>query len=229
MKTIKIFFLVCIFSFLCAISASAHQPNLVGDESVVIEDPEISRAFYGELKGSEVYYEIESQESFRLYVGILVPDVSGVSRNVSALITKEGDEDFEVLLDGENFEWTEYYEEHAGDNYFSGPYFSEKDADQSHPRGVEVDEGKYVIKVSNPTNQGKYVLVIGDTESFPLREIIRTVTVMPVLKKYFEKSVFESFQTPTMIGFLAISILVIAGVILLIWWITKIIRRRLLR
>lgn len=227
MKKIKTFILICTFPFLCVSVVSAHQPNLVGGENVVVEDPEISRAFYGELEGGEVYYEIESEESFRLYVGILVPDIEGVQKNVSALITKEGDEDFEILLDGENFDWTEYYEEHAGDNYFSGPYFSEKDADQSHPKGVEVDGGKYVIKVSNPTNQGKYVLVIGDTESFPLREIVRTVGVMPGLKKYFEKSVLQSFTTLTMIGFLTISILVVAGVILLIWWILRLIRRHL--
>lgn len=221
MKTIRTFLLACVISFLCASIASAHQPNLVGGENVVVEDPEISRAFYGEFSGSPVFYEIESEKTFRLYVGILVPDVAGVSKNVSALITKEGDGDFEIILDGENFNWTEYYEEHAGDNYFSGPYFSEKDADQSHPRGVEVGGGKYVIKVFNPRNQGKYVLVIGDTESFSLREIFRTVGVMPGLKKYFEKSIFQSFTTPTMIKFLMISILVIAIIIYLIWVIIK--------
>ncbi|MDH4330893.1 MAG: hypothetical protein OEV93_05075 [Candidatus Moranbacteria bacterium] len=220
-------FFILILPFLCAGVVSAHQPRLVESENVVIENPEVSQAFYGELVGEPAFYELESENPFDLYVAILVPDVPGVSKDVSAEISREGNGGFSVFLDGENFEWTEYYEEHAGDNYFSGPYFSDENKDELHPKGVRVSEGKYVIKVSNLSNQGKYVLVVGDTESFPLREIARTVTVMPGLKKYFEKSIFESFSTPTMVRFLLVVIVALVAMITLVWWIVKLIRRRL--
>jgi len=52
----KILFLIC---FLTPLSVFAHQPNYV-DKQLLINnnEPAISKAYYGELAGSEVTYTI---------------------------------------------------------------------------------------------------------------------------------------------------------------------------
>ena len=111
-------------------SAYGHQPKLITEEVTIIKNPEVSQAFYSELTGKSHIYLIESEISFRLYVGILVPDVPGIDKDVSVLISKnedqnkiEGDlhEDFEILLNGTAYNWKAYHEEFAGDDYFNGP------------------------------------------------------------------------------------------------------------
>ena len=63
--------------------ALAHQPRLVGDDLVIkVEDPEISKAYYGTLKGEPAIYIIQSNEPFNFYLDLLVPDVEGVNKNV---------------------------------------------------------------------------------------------------------------------------------------------------
>jgi hypothetical protein len=42
-----------------------------------VQKPEISQAFYGELRGQEDVYEIKSDEAFLLYVNILAPNIEG--------------------------------------------------------------------------------------------------------------------------------------------------------
>jgi len=41
------------------LAAQAHQPTIVGKETLTIDNPEISRAFYDELKGAPRSYLIE--------------------------------------------------------------------------------------------------------------------------------------------------------------------------
>ena len=177
----KTFLLIIALLFFFVPCAFAHQPRLVENEDyIVVQNPEISQAFYAELKGKPQTYEINSDKDFVLYANILVPDISGIEKNVSFEIYKTEAKKNDLLLrrlDGENFEWTSYYEEFAGDNYFKGPEFKE-----------DVVSGKYLIKVSSPDNLGKYVLAIGDIESFTPKETLKTIKDLPKLKKYFDKS-----------------------------------------
>ena len=62
-------------------SVNAHQPVL-NNESMhtakapyIIEEPEISKAIYSELKGEPHYYRIESDSRFEFYAGITVPKI----------------------------------------------------------------------------------------------------------------------------------------------------------
>lgn len=104
----------------------SHQPRLVSgdyDRFIDIKNPEVSQAFYAELRGEPVYYRIISENSFRLYTGILVPDIEGIERDVSVQIMRESDrngqeyrdnyDEGELLffLNGMEHEWTYYYEE----------------------------------------------------------------------------------------------------------------------
>lgn len=74
-------------ALLLPLSALAHQPRLVTQDRVVeIKNPEVSQAFYGVMKGVPAHYRIVSGEPFDLYVRLLVPDVKGVAKDVSAEI-----------------------------------------------------------------------------------------------------------------------------------------------
>jgi hypothetical protein len=69
-----------IFSFSVSVCL-AHIPEIVLEdrdytkEPIIVEDPEVSYAYYGKLQGSPQLYEIESDERFHLYVSLLVPYV----------------------------------------------------------------------------------------------------------------------------------------------------------
>lgn len=207
-------------------TVSAHQPRIVNQiyatETVPIhvEEPEISKAYYGDLKGAPEYYRVVSKEPFRLYVGVLVPAINGADTNVSAQVLKDFTNG-EILheLKAEEADWDEWYEEHAGDTYRTGPELS-TGMSMSHPRGVEMEEGTYYIKVFSPDNNGKYVLAIGDQEAFPFSEIVKTILTLPKLKVYFGKTPLAAFTTPTSLMFLAIALvpIVLVGGGVYWWW-----------
>jgi len=198
----------------------------------LLENPEVSQAFYGELKGQPDYYQIQADQPIRLYVGILVPDVEDISKDVSVEITREEthehsgkeyyphQEDFYYLLDGENFKWQPYYEEFAGDDYFKGPELSAGEKD-GLPQGVEVEAGKYNLKVFSPDNQGKYVLVVGEKEEFPPKEIINTLVILPRLKKFFDKSSWQALTAPIILRFLILPIVLLIVLISIVFFLVR--------
>ena len=71
-----------LFLFL-ATPVSAHQPEYVGSNiKINVTNPEISKAYYGELNGQPAVYTIESQKEFKFYVNILVPDLIGEQKKL---------------------------------------------------------------------------------------------------------------------------------------------------
>ena len=161
----------------------AHQPRLVGTETVVhVSLPEISKAYYGSLSGTPVTYHIEAAEPFRLYLNTLVPVMEGIEKDVSAKVLKQGT--VVAHLDASAHDWETFHEPFAGDDYFRGPEYASMQ-----------EAGSYEIQVSSPDNQGKYVLAVGDVEAFPLPELIKTYALLPRLKsEFFEKSPFSAYN-----------------------------------
>lgn len=159
--------------------AWAHQPRIVSaNQLTLVENPGVSQAFYGELKGHEAYYLIDLKQAGDLYLQLLVPDLPGVAKDKSATVEYSPElgvkaESF-VKLDAAAAEWQKYHEEFAGDNYFMGP-------EAKSP----AEPGYYFIKIFSPENEGKYVLVIGQKEEFPAMETIKAVYTIPLLKKDF--------------------------------------------
>jgi hypothetical protein len=178
MKRFSLFLL----AFVLAMSlAAAHQPRLVfdrmssADAPFRISNPEVSQAFYGELRGMPDYYLIDS-ENFNLYLNILSPaDIKSERKDFSVTVNGE------ILLNGTNITWVKFFEPFAGDNYWKGPE-------------IEMQaSGRYLIKVSNPDNMGKYSLAVGKIESFPINEDVKTIFALPRLKIFFEKSPFTAY------------------------------------
>lgn len=205
-KTLEI--TICVLFLLAGSVVFAHQPRLVESNFTLVENPEVSQAFYGELKDEPDTYEIHTETQIRLYVGILVPDIENIGKDVSVEISK--DNEFYYLLDGVNFEWQPYYEEFAGDNYFKGPEFLS-----------DGEPGIYILKVFSPDNQGKYVLVVGEKEEFPLNEMLNTLVILPRLKKFFDKSAWQALTAPIVFRFLVLPTTLLAVLVLVIFFLVR--------
>jgi len=173
-KSIILFFVL--FLSICAVSA--HQPRLeVGVNSsmtnpIVVQNPEISQAFYGNLNSQPDYYKITSDKPFELYVNILVPQSSGINSDFMSVQITDSTGRTIAILNGKNSTWTPTFEEFGGDYYLQGPEFTKN-----------VSAGTYYIKVFNTNNMGKYSLAIGDIESFPPDESLKSLLIIPLIKE----------------------------------------------
>lgn len=191
-----LFILVVFFLFSFVSTASAHQPKLIyfkqGD--INISNPEVSQAFYDELKGNPRDYFIDSDKDFELYINFLVPAEANRTGRYSANIFSLKDssanlgqakEELVVFVDGTLTEWQDFYEEFGRDYYLKGPEFSK-----------QVPAGKYKIEVFSSDNQGKYVLVVGKEEVYDIRFLLNVYWQLPLLKiTFFKTSVLQFFLT----------------------------------
>ncbi len=166
-------------------SAVAHLPYMVVDTGVtVVENPEVSKAFYGELEGRPEVYDIVSPDSFELYVNILVPDEPGMPTDLTVTVTR-GPETVAVL-DGPAYAWTKFYEPFGGDSYLMGPECR-----------VRVGPGTYVATVSRPGTEGRYAFAVGEREEFTFKQVVRIIGLMPRLKRdFFHKAPIRALTDP---------------------------------
>mgnify|MGYP001204036242 CR=1 FL=1 len=170
-----------------SLSALAHQPRFVTREMLVeIKNPEVSQAFYGTMNGGPAHYRIVSTEPFELYASLLVPDVKGMAKDVSAEIkcTRADGVTDVFVMDGRKSDWMPFHEKFANDDYFQGPEFKKSAA----------PAGTYDIKICRPNNVGRYVFVVGQAEAFPPGEALKAVWLIPQLKmKFFDKPFYLIF------------------------------------
>lgn len=199
---------------LMSVSVFAHQPRIVeGAETVYVQNQEVSQAFYGNLNGTPQKFVINSNVSFQFYAGILVPDVKGIQKDVSANIIYDGK--VQYVLKGQKSNWSYFYEEFAGDAYFWGPEYR-----------ANFSPGTYYITVFSPDNVGKYVLVVGEAEEFPPNEMWNALIIIPQLKvNFFEKQIWAVFEGK--IGsYLLYLLIFIVIIIFLAWFLFKKIRKK---
>ena len=181
----KLFFILAIISSVH--SLEAHQPILNSESEdgkknhFVIEEPEISKAIYAELKGQPHYYQVSSEIDFRFYAGITVPKIEGctIRKKFSLKIL---DSDFQLInhKDGEKFEWWPWYEKHGKKWYWIGPEIG-----KNFKSNRVYEKGTYYIKVFNKDNSGQYALAVGDIESFPFTVIVKLLFTLPKINSIF--------------------------------------------
>ncbi len=167
--------------------ASAHQPRITESRLTQVPNPEISKAYYGELTGEPDVYVIKTSEPFDFYVNVLVPDIAGQKKDVSAVVIKDGNVEKPLaVLDGIPFEWKKFYEPFGADSYWQGPEYK-----------ARADAGIYEIRVTSPNDDSKYSLAIGEIEKFDGKEGLGALTIIPELKKdFFDKSPIGFIASP---------------------------------
>jgi len=186
---------------LIASGALAHQPVIVGKEIITIEKPEISRAFYHELSGQPRSYFINADQAFDLYINLLVPKNTNANGRYSARVYHIVDGKRTLLTDikAGSVVWQEFYEPFGGDYYVKGPELKRN-----------VPAGRYEIEVYSADNRGKYVLAVGEKESFGLKEIAKVYTDVPRLKsEFFGTNPLTFLLTP-----FGIVLVIVAGMII---------------
>ena len=186
--------------------ASAHTLRFVDvgqHDKTIIETPEVSQAFYGELKNFPHLFEIVATSSLPLYVHILVPDIESGKTNVSGIVLRVLNRGVEevIRMNAKDSTWERMHEWFVGDTYREGPEFEK-----------ELTAGTYQIEVSSPDNLGKYVLVVGTEEEFSILNYFGTVRDVYTIKVFFEKPFFAVLQSPLVA--IPISMLVILGWVL---------------
>lgn len=212
------------YLFLCLSlisTSSAHQPRIVYQQQilqtnpVIVRNPEISQAYYAELKGHPEYYTVVSDKEFNLYVQIISPKIADAKKDFSAEVIKNVN--VIAVLNGSTHKWTEFYEPFVGDSYWMGPEFSKKEP-----------KGEYQVKIYNSDNKGKYVLVVGQAEAFPINETLKMFVTLPQLKNYFGKPSYTAFLN--LVGlFWLIQLIILALIVWGLVWIVKKVRKRMLR
>ncbi len=170
--------------FLLPTVTSAHQPRIVTENPTIVRFPEVSKAYYGILSGEPAVYTIASDKAFALYVGVLVPDIAGQKKDVSAVILKDGKE--LTVLESTGFEWKKFFEPFGSDTYWQGPEYK-----------AQADAGNYEIIVWSSNNDSKYSLAIGEIEVFDFKETVNALTLIPQLKKdFFNESPVDFILSP---------------------------------
>ena len=153
----------------------AHQPRIPTGNQISVQEPEISKAYYSQLKGSPHTYTIVSDKPFALYVNVLVPDIEGQKKDVSAVIVNDGHIESPLAkLDGNKFTWTKFFEPFGYDSYWMGPEYK-----------ASVSAGRYDITVSSANNDSKYSIAIGEAENFNFKEVMNALSLIPTLKRDF--------------------------------------------
>ena len=170
---------------------SAHQPALNEEntnspsKAYLIEKPEISKAIYGTLEGDAHYYSIKSEIDFNFYVGITTPKIDDCDTfdkfSVNVINVSNGMQETLLELDGENYEWWEWYEPYGKKFYWIGPEYGAEFKSTNVYKA-----GEYLIKVFNNDNKGKYVLATGDIEKFGPLVIAKLPLIMPKVNKFWK-------------------------------------------
>ncbi len=179
--------LIFIVPFFAITSSYAHQPVLNTEQEMsqskpyIIKEPEISKAIYSTLDGAEHFYVIYSDKPFNFYAGLTVPKIDNCD-NYLRFSFAVLDQDFHLIqeLDGQNFEWWEWYEPYGNKWYWVGPEYGE-----DFKSNKTFDAGTYYIKVFNKENKGNYVLAVGDIEKFTPAVVAKTIVTLPRINRKF--------------------------------------------
>jgi len=176
----------------------AHQPRLVEMKKINVTEPEISKAYYGNLSGKPHIYTISTSSPIDLYVNVLVPFIEGPEKNVIVKIFKG--EQLMGILSPKKGNWKEFFEPFGHSMYWKGPEFK-----------VRADAGKYKIHVQSTERSIRYVLATGEIEAFDGPESLNAILLIPKLKKdFFEESPLSFILSPLGWGYvLLLQLLVI--------------------
>jgi len=195
----------CVLLFLLPAVMHAYYAEPMMPENVtdykVIENPTFKRAYYGELMGIPHTFEFAATEEFTLDVQILVPDIETAKNNMRGIVVREVTRGVREVarLRPQEAQWEEVHEPWGNDTYQAGP---------SHTETLK--PGVYRIEVSNPDNEGKYVLWVGE-EDADNRGYFEQVAAIVAVKQFFGKPAVFALASPVL--YIPLSILIVLVVL----------------
>ncbi|MFA6422227.1 MAG: DUF2892 domain-containing protein [Candidatus Buchananbacteria bacterium] len=196
-KFLNIFIILTVVTLAMPLIVFAHQPRAVSEQAageyITVNDPEVSKAYYGQLIAIGNIYKIHSDKPFTLYANLLVPDKFGQGTDFRLNIFQGND--LLATLNGSTSTWTKFFEPFGHDNYLKGPEFRK-----------DVPAGDYMLVVLMNTNHfTDYVLAIGEKEEWNLKEAVNSVLIIPKIKRvFFEKNAVDFILSPIGIGYIII-------------------------
>ncbi|MFZ2886280.1 MAG: hypothetical protein WA021_00495, partial [Minisyncoccia bacterium] len=143
----------------------AQELRIVDSARTTVTAPEAYRAYYGKLSGEGHVYTLEADDEFRLSVVLLAPNVPGAQTDFSATVfDMQSPNEPVIALAGTESEWRWFFDTSGRDEYLAGPVL----------RGG-LPAGTYEVRITNPGNQGTYVLILGE-DSWSLDGLISRYT-----------------------------------------------------
>lgn len=206
-EVIKITVLFVFFGSLLSF-VSAHQlkfPTPTGpDDYIYIEEPLVSKAFYGELDNFPHTYRLEITEPTLFFTELLVPEFVTEQNRFAILVREEKRGVTEMIrLNPKDASWETFFERYGGDSYRRGPSYE-----------TTLEPGNYIFEVSTPENLGKYILVVGKEEKMSEDGFFSSLKDIYQVKVFMEKPFFLVLQSP--FYYVPTIILILSG--LLIWY-----------
>ena len=180
---------------------------------VRVEEPDISKAYYGTLHGQPQVFELDWDATVPFYVGLTVPDLPGIPTDVSATLLDPAYPNTPVAtLAGKSVAWEPFFEAYGRQKYLKGPEFRH-----------QLPAGHYEIRVEGPSPERVFVLAIGERESFPPRELVKDFAILPrITQQYFHRPAYTAFFTP----FLGVPIVLALGLLAAVIALAKRVLRR---
>lgn len=165
----------------------------------LLGDYQLNKTVLGELENAPEMYEIKIEATSTLAVELRAVPMAETESTFSGIIIRQketrGIEEV-ARLEAREAKWNRLLDGQTGLPYLAGSFYSET-----------VSPGTYRIEVSNPNNQGKYLLLIGtnnDEEGYfaSLRAVITTY-------EFYGESKLKLFNSPYVHYPLGILILII--------------------
>lgn len=168
----------------------AQELRVTEGPTTHISNPESYRAYYGKLTGEPHVYSIATDEPFRLSVIMLAPFVDGARTDFTTTVYDLQRPNEPVIeLIGTTTEWRWFFDTSGRDEYLAGPEL----------RGG-LPGGSYELRVTNPDNDGMYVLVVGEAGRFSPWGLFSRYSALPKIKaEFFGKPGYQAFLTPLLL------------------------------
>lgn len=197
---------VAVISLTLPLLVFAHQPRIVeGTQVTVIEEPAISKVYDGELNGEPHIFYFEIRQPLDFKMNILVPDVPGAKRDVSAaLFDPHAPEVPLAFVGGTEVTWKPFFKEFARNKYY-----------QADEYRAELPSGEYQIRVWSSNNDSAYSLAVGETKLLDFWNVIDAYLILARIKSFFfEKLPLSTFFTPALAAPLGLLLIGIGGALL---------------
>lgn len=178
-------------TWLFPVEAHAYQANLETvsvpyDVTSLLYNDGVTQVILGELQDVPEMFEIIVDATSTLTVDLRAVPTAGTQPTFGGIIIKQkeirGIEEV-ARLSATAATWDEAVDDATGLTYLAGPKF-----------GEIVTPGTYRIEVSNPSNQGKYLLVIGehpDAQSY-----LDSLRAVSTTYEFYGTNKFKLYNSP---------------------------------